>query len=153
MLHVTHDTWHVTPDTWHLTRDTGHVTPDMWHVTSDMWHVTCDTWWGMNILSKLQLPSSYDLGVMMFWRFGHLTRDMWHVTCDTWCAMTILSKCQLSSSYGLGVLMFWRSGGKASVSDWINEWMSCEVVCRTAPATPGLLQIIFIGNKLSFFFN
>jgi hypothetical protein len=30
----------------------------MWHLTPDMWHVKCDTWWGVNILSKLQLPTS-----------------------------------------------------------------------------------------------
>ena len=48
---MTHDTWpfHLTPDTWHLT-------PDMW--------------WGVNILSKSQLFSSYGWGVMMFWKFG-----------------------------------------------------------------------------------
>ena len=32
--------------------------------------MTHDTWWGVNILSKCQLPNSYGLGVMMFWRFG-----------------------------------------------------------------------------------
>ena len=42
------------------------MTRDTWHVTCDMWH----TWWRVNILSKFQLPSSYALGVMMFWRFG-----------------------------------------------------------------------------------
>ena len=60
---MTYDTWHGTPDTWHLTRD-------KWHVTRDTWHLPCDTWWGVNILSKCQLPSSYGLVVMMFWRFG-----------------------------------------------------------------------------------
>ena len=63
MWHLTRDTWHVTPDTWH-------VTPDTWHVTRDMWHVTYDTWWGVNILSKFQLPSSYGLGVMIIRSFG-----------------------------------------------------------------------------------
>ena len=28
----------------------------------DTWYVTGDTWWGMNILSKVQLPRSYGLG-------------------------------------------------------------------------------------------
>ena len=42
----------------------------MWHVTYDTWHVTCDTWWGVNILSKFQLPISYRLGFMMLWIFG-----------------------------------------------------------------------------------
>ena len=50
-----------------------HVTCDMWHVTRDiwhMWHATCDLLWGMNILSKFQLPTSSDLWFMIFWRLG-----------------------------------------------------------------------------------
>ena len=43
---------------------------DKWSETPDTWHMTCDTWWGVIMLSKFQLPSSYGLGVMMFWRFG-----------------------------------------------------------------------------------
>ena len=33
-----------------------------------MWHVTHDTWqvWEVNLLSKFQLPSSYDLEVKVF---------------------------------------------------------------------------------------
>ena len=53
-------TLHLTPDTWHLTLDT-------WHLTPNTWHMTCDTWWGVNILLKFQLPSSYGLGLIMFW--------------------------------------------------------------------------------------
>ena len=53
-----------------MTCGTWHVTRDMWHVTRDMWHVTCDMLWGVNILSKFQLPSSYGLWFMIFWRFG-----------------------------------------------------------------------------------
>ena len=51
---------------------------------------------------------------------------------------------QLPSSYGLGVMMFWRFGGKGSIRDWIYEWMSDKGVCRTAPATSGLLMIFII---------
>ena len=39
----------------------------MQHLTGDTWHVVG---WGVNILSKCQLSSSYGLGVMMFWKFG-----------------------------------------------------------------------------------
>ena len=46
-----------------------HVTHDMWHVTHDMWHVTHDMLGGMNILSKLQLPSSYCLWSMILWYY------------------------------------------------------------------------------------
>ena len=63
--HLICDTLHVTPASWHLTCDTWHMIPDTSH---DIWHVTrCG---GVNILSKLQVPSSCGLGVMMFCRFG-----------------------------------------------------------------------------------
>ena len=38
-----------------LTPDTGYLTPDTWQLTHDIW-------WGVNILSKFQLPNSFDLG-------------------------------------------------------------------------------------------
>ena len=41
-----------------ITFDKWHVTRDIWHLTRDMQHVTCDMLWGVNILSKFQLPSS-----------------------------------------------------------------------------------------------
>ena len=50
-----HDMWHVTCDMWHVT----------WHVTHDMWYV-----WGVNILSKFQLPSSYGLWFIILWISG-----------------------------------------------------------------------------------
>ena len=43
---------------------------DTWHVTHDTWHMTCDTLWGVDILSKFQLPSSYGLWFMISWRLG-----------------------------------------------------------------------------------
>ena len=87
------------------------------HVTRDMWHVTRDTW--------------------------HVTRDTWHVTCDTFGGVKILSKFQLPSSYRLWFMILWRSGGKGSLTDWINQWINDEAVYRTAPATPGLLIIYY----------
>ena len=50
------------------------VTCDIWYRTHDMWHLTCDKWWGVNILSKCQLPSYYGLGwtvqcSAVSWRF------------------------------------------------------------------------------------
>ena len=39
------------------------MTPDTWHGTHDTWHMTCDKWWGVNILSKFQLHTTYGLGV------------------------------------------------------------------------------------------
>ena len=55
----------------------------------------------------------------------HVTksRDAWHMTHRWW--GNILSKCQVPSSNSLGVMIF---------------WISHNAVCRTAPATPGLLN-------------
>ena len=55
--------WHVAPDTWHMTHDT-------WHVTCEMWHMKCNWWLTVNILLKCQVPSSYTLGMKVFWIFG-----------------------------------------------------------------------------------
>ena len=33
----------------------------MRHVTGDMWHVICDWWSEVNIMSKIQVISSYSL--------------------------------------------------------------------------------------------
>ena len=76
-----------------------------------MWHMTCDTW--------------------------HVTRDTWHVTCDMLWGVNILSKFQLPSSYCLWFMIFWWFGGKG----WLTQSINNEAVCRTAPATPGLLTI------------
>ena len=49
--------------------------------------------------------------------------------------VNIVSKFQVPSSNGLGVMMFWRYFHKG----WLSQQMSNGAVCRTAPATPGLL--------------
>ena len=69
----------------------------------------------------------------------HVTHHTSHITHDTWWWVNILSKFQIPSSYGLGLMMFWRFGGKGWLNQWTNEWISDKGVCRTAPATPGLL--------------
>ena len=63
----------------------------------------------------------------------HVICDTWQLIHDTWSEVNILSKFQVSSSYGLGVKVF-----------WISE----EGVCRTAPATPGLLNIEVLIKSL-----
>ena len=67
----------------------------------------------------------------------HVTHDTWHMTCDMW-GVNILYKVQLPSSYGVWFMIFWKFGGKGSQT----EWMTDEGVCRTAPATHGLLKTI-----------
>ena len=51
--------------------------------------------------------------------------------------MNIVSKFEVPSSNGLWFMIFCRFGGRGWLSDWINN----RGVCRTAPATPGLLII------------
>ena len=87
---------------------------DMWHVTHDMWHVAFDMWRDM-------------------WR------ETWHMTCDMFGGMNILSKFQLPSSSGLWLMILWISGGKG----WFAELINYEAVYRTAPATPGLLNVMY----------
>ena len=60
------------------------------------------------------------------------------MTSDTWREVKILSKFQVPSQYGLGVKVERIFGGKGRV----NESMNYEVVCRTAPASPALLNTI-----------
>ena len=58
-----------------------------------------------------------------------------------------MSKFQPSSSNGLEAMMFWISGGKG----WLAHWINHKAVCRTDPATPGLLKrklwLSFIYNQ------
>ena len=61
--------------------------------------------------------------------------------------VNLLSKFRLPSSYGLGMKVcwrypeLWRYFHKPSVSELMNQSISNEGDCRTAPATPGLLNI------------
>ena len=82
-----------------------------------MWQVTCDRW--------------------------RVTRDTWHVTRDTWhmtqgVGWTFSQNFSFLALNGLGFMMLWISGGKGSAIHWINK----EALCKTAPATPGLLIIV-----------
>ena len=52
-----------------LSKKLRHFTRGTWHKTCDTWHVTSDTWWGVNILSKCQLPKSYGFRESVFWRY------------------------------------------------------------------------------------
>ena len=69
-----------------------------------------------------------------------MTRGMWHVTRDIW-GMKILSKCQLHSSYDLGETIFWGYIHEGWLDQWKNQLINDEGVCKTAPATPGLLNM------------
>ena len=56
----------------------------------------------------------------------HVTRDKWHVTCDMLLGGNIISKFQLPSSS-----------------------INYKGVCRTAPATPGLLTRVVVGWQMT----
>ena len=79
---------------------------------------------------------------------------MWHVTSDTW-HVTHRRRWTFSQNFWaladtvFGVKVFWRFEGKGWLTDWINERMNYEDVCRTALVTPGLL-IIFFGYNVDF---
>ena len=88
------------------------MTRDIWHVTRDTWHVTRDIW--------------------------HVTHDTWHITCDMWCAVNIPAKCQFPRSCGLGDTVSWRYFHKG----WLSLLKNHRGVCRTAPTTPGLLNML-----------
>ena len=68
-----------------------------------------------------------------------VTHDMWHMTHDTYCGMNILSKFQLPSSFGFGLTVFWIYFHKP----WLSYLMSHKAIYKTAPATPGLLNILW----------
>ena len=70
----------------------------------------------------------------------HVTCDTWQVTHDMWGEVNLLSKFQLSSFYGLGVKVFWIYFNKWWRSQSVNKLINEKGVCRTAPATPGLLK-------------
>ena len=114
--------WHVTRGGgWAFSQNVSFLALMVWElqVTYDTWHVTPDTW--------------------------NATRDTLHVSRDTQGVVSIVSKFQVPSYDGFGVIIFWRLGGKGSVTEWIND----KCVCRTAPATPGLLK--FSGFSLKLF--
>ena len=81
--------------------------------------ITCDTW--------------------------HVTRDMWHWTRDTWHVWGGEHSPTIFSSLALTVCDLWYYKDLEEKDDWLNEsmneWINDEAFYRTAPATPGLLNI------------
>ena len=74
----------------------------------------------------------------------HVTCDMWHVTQDTW-HVRGWTFYQNFSSLSLTVCDLWYYEDLEEKADWIGQWINQlinhEAVYRTAPATPGLLNI------------
>ena len=58
---------------------------DMWHMTCDSWSVTRDRWEEVNLLSKLQLPSSYGLGVKVLTKIAKPSYFcVWNQNCKSY---------------------------------------------------------------------
>ena len=76
----------------------------------------------------------------------HMTFYMWHMTCDMWYVLggKLLSKFQLLRSYCSWFMILWRFGGTSWRTDWLSESINYEAACRTAPATPVLLNMFWI---------
>ena len=127
---------------WYMTRDT-------WHVTCDMWHMTHDRWEEVNLLSKALLPSYYSLGVRVdMWHMTcatwDLTPDMWHLTYDMF-HLTHRGWWTLCKNFKFLALTVWvwRFCEDSKQKDHLlNQLISEKGVCRTAPATQGLLNIL-----------
>ena len=80
-----------------------------------MWHLTCDTW--------------------------HVTPYTWHVTHNIWHVTNGGGEHSLKISapkrlpFGCNYVL-----NLEEKDDWINEWTNDNGVCKTVPATPGLLK-------------
>ena len=87
-----------------------------------MWQVKHNTWQVTH--DRLQvLGDIRDMTHGVGWIFSQNSSSLAHTVCDLWCCEYLEEKDRL-----------------------LNEWMNYEAVCRTAPATTGLLNIkFFIG--------
>ena len=93
----------------------SHVTGATWHVTCDRWHIRGDIW--------------------------HVTHDAWHMTCGEHCVRR-WTLWQNFRSLTLMVLDLWCFEDLEEKD--LNQWLGDRGDCRTAPATPGLLNIIIL---------
>ena len=75
-----------------------------------------------------------------FIHMWHVIPDKWHVTYDTW-KVGEGEPFQLCISDSLGAKIFWRYFHKGWLTESVNQLMNDKGVCRTAPATPGLLVL------------
>ena len=93
---------------------------------SDMWHGTHETW--------------------------HVTHDTWHMTCDVW-HVTCCGGWTFSQNFSFLALLvcdLWYFEDLEQKAHGLSELMNDKVDCRTAPATPGLLNKVF---ALPFYFE
>ena len=79
----------------------------------------------------------------------HLTCDMCYMTCDMWSSVVGENSLKVSASQLLlfvtyDILIIWRK----RLTDWVTESINNKAVCRTAPATPGLLIMPMYSKAL-----
>ena len=85
---------------------------------------------------------------------------MWHVTCGMW-HVTGGGRGTFSENFSLLALTTWEGRFVEYLEEkahWLNQLMNDKGVCRTAPATPGLLKKQLQGfnpntKLLGHFFN
>ena len=122
----------------------------MWHKTGDKWQMSTDIWQvgGGEPDLKISACSSYGWELEVTCDTWHVKSDTWYLTCDTW-HMTPDIWHTWGDEYcvnisGPKLLGFGCEGVlkilKEMITDsWINWLINDQVVCRTAPATPGLI--------------
>ena len=122
------------------------MTRDTWHITCDMCWVGSEHWTFSQNVSSLALPV---LELEVTCDPWHLTPDTWHVTQEIWRVSHRGwgTSCQSLRSLAQTV---WKSFKKKK--DWekkdllLTQLLNYKGVCRTAPATPGLLFIIILHS-------
>ena len=122
-----------------------------------MWHVTCDTkqvvrgehsltcggrWTFFEYVSFLALACGFGTDSDKW----YVTGDTWNITCDTW-RMThgegwIFSKNVPSLALMASVRQCF--GDIFTKGHWLTYIIPKKGVCRTAPATPGMLKRLFL---------
>ena len=119
---------------------TWHLTPDSWHITPDTCHMTCVMWWGVNLVSKFQLPRCND--VLMVCRkigsqLGNATIKIvaWLNKYDRFqaCALISVSKqCNFHLPYlvtFVNKLVFWFFPKKPRITSSYNFFVKKKIVC------------------------
>ena len=89
----------------------------------------------------------------MTWYMWHVTSDTSHLTCDNW-KRTCWGRWTLSQnvrSLALTIWKWWFVENIFTKDVGLNQLMNHKGVCRTAPATPGLLKRLNYYLKIHYY--